>query len=125
MKPYKAQAILEARCKLEEKFASVYEHFSPNYKKSTITAKFYSKYEGFTAYEARPDILRDLIRANDYPPNKKLIWPETVNQWYGWFTEPLTNADQSDTRNYNLRIYTEITKHGMKLLENRSKTKKK
>ncbi|XP_057660084.1 cilia- and flagella-associated protein 144-like [Diorhabda carinulata] len=126
MKPKDADAILKERCQFEFKFTKIYENFSPIYKtQSAVTAKFYSKYEASDEYDVNPDILNNLIRAIDYPPKTKLLWPETVNQWYGWFTQPLTDADRNDPNLYFPRMDTEITRNSLKLHDGKSKMKKK
>lgn len=47
----------------------------------SLTAKFYSKYEGHIGGEY-PDIVEKIKAVKDRGPKEKLIWPETSNQWF-------------------------------------------
>ncbi|KAG5872248.1 hypothetical protein JTB14_008806 [Gonioctena quinquepunctata] len=106
------------------KYIRVYDTYTPNYNKTYVTAKFYSKYERDTG-EPDPVLLENLKSAKDYAPKHKLKWPETENQWYGWFNEPLVEMDRTDPRLFFPKINTEMTKHGVKMLQDRNKKQRK
>ncbi|XP_060528032.1 uncharacterized protein LOC132703028 [Cylas formicarius] len=110
---------LKERYEKDERYITVYDTYTPNYAKNIITAKFYSKYEGHGVDEFDPETYKNLIRAKDLGPKSKLEWPETVNQTYGWYSEPLVEVDP---KFYHPKIGTEITRHGFKkVTEGRSK----
>ncbi|XP_074036444.1 cilia- and flagella-associated protein 144-like [Leptinotarsa decemlineata] len=100
----------------DDKYIHVYDTYTFNYNKTNVTAKFYSKYEGHYE-EPDPVLLENLKRAKDYDPKQKLQWPETENQWYGWFNEPFVEVDKNDARLYFPQRSSELTKHGLKMLQ--------
>ncbi|XP_050303455.1 uncharacterized protein LOC126741155 [Anthonomus grandis grandis] len=107
---------LRERYEKDIKFIKVYDKYTPNYNETSITPKFYSKYESGETDEVKPEILRNLKRAHDMLPRQKREWPETVNQIYGWWTDALVSIDRSDPRFYFPRNGSEITKHGVNML---------
>ncbi|CAH1154354.1 unnamed protein product [Phaedon cochleariae] len=115
---------IKERYKKDERYIIVYDTYRPNYNETNVTAKFYSKYEGHLDTEASPAILENLKRANDYGPKEKLAWPETENHWYGWYSDPLVELERSDGRLYFPRASTEMTRHGLKILQTNKKSKK-
>ncbi|VEN43766.1 unnamed protein product [Callosobruchus maculatus] len=116
-----ANFLIERNLK-DEKYITVYDQYTPNYARQVVTGKFYSKYE-LKGDEADQAILDKLQWVKDFGPREKLDWPETSNQWYGWYLEPLVPLDKSNKKLYFPQPCSEMTKHGLQLLK--EKTKKK
>lgn len=96
----------------------MYDTYTPNYNRTAVTSKFYSKCEGQAEGEY-PDIVEKIKAVKDRGPKEKLKWPETTNQWYGWFIEPFVELDRNDYRLYFPQKSSEIVKHGIKLIQSR------
>ncbi|ENN74924.1 hypothetical protein YQE_08502, partial [Dendroctonus ponderosae] len=113
------------RYEKDVKYITVYDVYTPNYNKTTITPKFYSQYECGDAGEVDRQLLSNLMRAKDMVAREKREWPETSNQIYGWWPDPLVAIDRDDPRFYFPRIGNEITKHGLQVLLSKDPRKSK
>ncbi|CAH2005408.1 unnamed protein product [Acanthoscelides obtectus] len=116
-----ANFLIERNLK-DEKYITVYDQYTPDYTRQAVTGKFYSKFE-LKVDEADPAILKKLEWVKDFGPRQKREWPETMNQWYGWYLEPLVPVDKSNKMLYYPQASSELTKVGLQLLK--EKTKKK
>ncbi|KAI4461983.1 hypothetical protein MML48_5g00012813 [Holotrichia oblita] len=120
------ELILREHCKKEEKYFHVYDHFTPNFHRSAITGKFYSKYDALDLTKVDEDRLKQIRKHRDKGPKEKYSWPATVNQLYGWFSSvPLVDIDRNDPRLYFPLVQHPITKHGLLLKNDRSMTVEK
>ncbi|XP_044755297.1 uncharacterized protein LOC123314220 [Coccinella septempunctata] len=100
MKSVGYERFLKERYTKEDELFQVYDTYTPNYNKQIITNKFYSKYEVIDLSRANPDIVSNIYKAKESKPKDRKPYPETVNQSYGWFSEPLVPFDRKDSRFY-------------------------
>ncbi|KAF7272002.1 uncharacterized protein LOC143200152 [Rhynchophorus ferrugineus] len=114
---------LKERYEKDNQYIRVYDTYTRDYNSTTITPKFYSKYESGEMGDVSTELLENIIAAKDFGPKKKHQWPETTNQSYGWFSAPLIEVDKSDPRFYFPRLENEITKHGLKMLQSKDRRK--
>ncbi|KAJ8967506.1 hypothetical protein NQ314_002821 [Rhamnusium bicolor] len=72
---------IKERYESDQKYIFVYDTYRPDFTKTAVTAKFYSKYEG-DVDEPDPVMLEKFKRAKALGPKDKRLWPETTNQWF-------------------------------------------
>ncbi|KAJ3642257.1 hypothetical protein Zmor_025059 [Zophobas morio] len=109
-------AFLRERYEREELHFKVFDNYIPDYKKTLLTTKFYSKYENQnTGCEADPTVMQNIQRVKYDTPREKYAWPITENQCYGWFPEPLVSLDRNDTRFHHPKKSTDFVKHELRL----------
>ncbi|GJQ75868.1 hypothetical protein Trydic_g17932 [Trypoxylus dichotomus] len=115
------QLILKEHCLKEEKYFRVHTHYRPNYHRSAIAGKFYSKYDALDLTKVNEGLLKEIRKHRDKGPKDKYSWPATSNQIYGWFSNvPVTHVDWGDERFYFPLTQSEITKHGLLLRNDRT-----
>ncbi|KAL1512897.1 hypothetical protein ABEB36_002401 [Hypothenemus hampei] len=107
---------LKERYEKDIKYIKITDVYTPNYNQIPITPKFYSKYETGQFDEIDLEILKELKYAKDMLPSEKRDWPETTNQIYGWWSQPLVELNKMDSRFYFPKLESEITKHGLNML---------
>ncbi|XP_045475307.1 uncharacterized protein LOC123681132 [Harmonia axyridis] len=100
MKSVGYEKFLKERYTKEDEYFQVYDTYTPNYNRQIITNKFYSKYEVIDLSKADPIIVKNINRAKESTPKDRKPYAETVNQSYGWFSEPLVPFDRKDPRFY-------------------------
>ncbi|XP_075232406.1 cilia- and flagella-associated protein 144-like [Lycorma delicatula] len=81
----------------ERKYLKPYMDFRPNLKATFVTGKFYSHYDSRIT-EPKEVYIDMLTQYQEKTPKEKLPYPETTNQEYGWYTDPLMDKDYSDRR---------------------------
>ncbi|KAJ8912924.1 hypothetical protein NQ315_017254 [Exocentrus adspersus] len=105
----------------DQKYFTVYDTYTPNYNRTEITGKFYSKYDSLIGVGEYPELVEKIKAVQDRGPKEKLKWPETTNQSYGWYTVPLVEIDRNDYRLYFPQKSSEMTRHQIKLAQGASK----
>ncbi|KAK9876769.1 hypothetical protein WA026_015006 [Henosepilachna vigintioctopunctata] len=100
MKSIGYEKFLKERYLKDENLFKAYETYSPNYNKQVVTNKFYSRHEVIDLSKVDPSLIENIRRAKESTPRERKPYPETVNQEYGWFYEPLVNLDRKDPRFY-------------------------
>lgn len=59
--------------------------------------------------------MQDIYNTKNLGPKDKHTWPETENQWYGWFNEPFVRIDKNDSRFWQPIILTNETRHELRV----------
>ncbi|CAG9854066.1 unnamed protein product [Phyllotreta striolata] len=122
LKQERTDKIYRIKCDFETKYWQVYDKYRPNYKSPPLSSKVFSRHEA-GAYDADPELL-DGLKLSKAPPKVKQEWPESENQWYGWFTDPLTDRERNDKFMYFPRTSTEISRIGVRIFADIKRLKK-
>ncbi|XP_044271830.1 uncharacterized protein LOC123015862 [Tribolium madens] len=111
-----ALAFLKERFEKDLKHFQVYDTYTPDFNKTLLTSKFYSKYEGQNSNDVADPVLMEKIKKVKYDtPRERHPWPSTENQCYGWFHEPLVPIEFDDNRYYHPHKSSDFIKHELQL----------
>ncbi|KAF5276286.1 hypothetical protein FQA39_LY19186 [Lamprigera yunnana] len=116
--------VLKERYEKDAKYFTVYEQYTPNYFRQTITGKFYSVHDKLDLSKADPNIVDAIKFAKVKLPRMKYPMPVTESHRYGWY-DPVVYVDRKDHRFYNPVRVSPFVTHEMKLRQDITMQKSK
>ncbi|XP_014281144.1 uncharacterized protein [Halyomorpha halys] len=102
------QTLLIAAAEREWKFFKLYTNFRPNLKVAPIAAKFYARHQKFDKSLVKQEYVDLLKRVHSQSPQERNTYPETENQRYGWYLDPLIDNGYDFRLNYRTKMSPDI-----------------
>lgn len=112
--------VLKERYEKDDRYFTVYDHYTPNYKTEVVTGKFYSKYDALDLSIADMQIVDDIKKMKDKQPKDRYEWPVTESHRYGWYSKELVPLDRKDNRCYFPLKMSPHTAHEILLRQNKT-----
>ncbi|XP_022918111.1 uncharacterized protein [Onthophagus taurus] len=104
----------------EFRYFKIYDNYRPDYHKSAVTSKFYSKYEALDLSLANEELVSTIKKYRDKGPKDKYDWYPTENQSYGWFNTPFVPINKMDERYYHVKVESDFVHHALLLAKDKS-----
>lgn len=120
----KQEKALREAFEREKNYFTLFENYRRNYKLRPITAKFYSKHEGFAPVGEYKVTVEEINQHISAGPKERHRRPETTNHEYGWYSEPLLKINVKDRRLSHPRMGHDFIRHSLQVQkDNRTKEK--